>query len=575
MLTTVPFHQKKTHHDKMTTLASSLRHSRHCRSSFRRSSQPLITCCIEAFAKSWLALTCTFSFLVPLQPCISQDAATDARQLAKTLSAATVRIETPTDVSSGVIVSSNGLILSVAHGLTATDRTVTVHLHDGRSCKATVSFRDTDRDVAMLRVIDAAESHLPAPIPLQNDQSPTSDSDRKPFVFACGLPARETTGLSPVFRMGRIEAQDQNSIRTSCVLTAGDSGGPLVNVDGQLIALHRRIGLGRKVNMHVPTAVIRAAVSGHVDLADLDGHAVPAVLFAPHPSGRVRRELRARTVYFYSSTEDQPVVQGTLLTPSMVATKLSELPPDKVALTCGRSRKSAVGFARVAFDRQVDVLLVRLHETSGVAVSSPVLPTDVSKSHNLATGQVVFAGVNADIGVVARSNHRETAISPRLGLDLRLRQESLIVERALPVTAASEAELVPGDRLTKLADTDVRSLDDVAGVLAQFQPGDRIAFEVQRNQTTLHRSGQLTFPAESLLQRINFLDGRAGELSHRRTGFTGVIQHDVDLAASQMGGPLVDSQGNCVGVNIARCGRESVLTVPIDRLSRLVESSTR
>jgi serine protease Do len=559
----------------MTTPVSRLRHSRHCRSSFRRTSQPLIRCCVESAANSLLVITCVFSLLVRLQPCVSQDASADARQLAKMLSAATVRIETPTDVCSGVIVSSDGMILSVAHGLTATDRTVTVYLHDGRSCKATVQFRNADLDVAILRVVDVSGTHLPDPIQVQTDSSTPSDHHGKPIVFACGFPARETSGQSPVFRMGRIEAQDRNAIRTSCVLTAGDSGGPLVNVDGQLIGLHRRIGLGHKVNVHIPTRVIRAAVSEHVDLADLDDHALPTVHFAPQPSDRVQRELRARTVYFYSSTQDQPVQQGTLLAPSVVATKLSELPTDDIALTCGRSRETAVGFARVTFDRQLDVLLVRLNESSGIAVPPPIRPTGAAGSNHLFTGQVVYAGVNANIGVIARSNHRETAAAPRLGLDLLLRPAGLVVGQVLPLTAASDAELRPGDRLTKLADADVRTLDDVTDVLSQFQPGDRIVFELQRNETTLHCSGQLTFPADSLLQRTHFLDGRAGELSRRRTGFTGVIQHDAKLAPSQMGGPLVDSQGNCIGINIARCGRESVLAVPVERLSRLVESLTK
>ena len=555
----------------MTTLVSRLRHSRSFRSSFRRSWQLLIRSWLESGTKSLLAITCAFSLLVPLQPCVAQGAVADARQLAKTLSAATVRIETPTDVCSGVIISSDGLILSVAHGLAATDRKVTVYLHDGRSCKATVQVRNADLDVAMLRMIDVSANRLPTPIPLHQDRSTPSDHHGKPIVFACGFPARETSGQSPVFRMGRIEAQDRNAIRTSCVLTAGDSGGPLVNVNGQLIGLHRRIGLGHKVNVHIPTRVIRAAVSEHGDVADLGGHGVPTVQFAPRPSDDVRGELQTRTVYFYSPTQDQPVVQGTLLTPSVVATKLSELPADKIALTCGRSRDTAHRFQRFAFDRALDVLLVKLHESSGVAVSLPVLPTGAS---NLFKGQLVFAGVNADAGVVARTNHRETAAAPRLGLDLLLRPAGLIVEQVVPLTAASDAELRPGDRLTKLADTDVRSLDDVGDVLSHFQPGDRIVFELQRNKAILHRSGQLTFPADSLLQRTNFLDGRAGQLSHRRTGFSGVLQHDVNLAPEQMGGPLVDGQGNCVGVNIARCGRESVLAVPIDRISPLLKSST-
>jgi serine protease Do len=509
--------------------------------------------------------------LIPLQPCVSQEFDSSPRKLAKTLSAATVRIETPTDVSSGVIISSNGLILSVAHGLAATDRTVTVFLHDGRSLKATVRFRDANADVALVQIINVPGLQFPKPIPLQSGRPALLDRDRRTAVFGCGYPARESNGQSPVFRIGRIEAQNRNAIRTSCVLTAGDSGGPLANSSGQLIGLHRRIGLQRDMNVHVPTRVIRDALSEYTDLAEFDGDMTLTVDVSMQPSDRVLSELRARTVRFYSANDDQPLpfVNGTLITPRLAATKLSELSTHRPKLTCGRSPESAVSFSKVASDRQLDVAIVRLHQPLDADVSPLVLPLGAPNLTNLFTGQIIFAGPDAAIGVVARTNHCETGIEPRLGLSLLEKEGRITVEKVSRIGAASDAELLPGDRLIQLADNNVTDLDDVAGVLSQLQPGDHVVFDVERNDEISRSSGQLTFPADRLLQRTEFLDGRAGELSRRRTGFTDVIQHDVDLVPSQMGGPLLDSQGLCVGINIARCGRESVLAIPFTRLAHL------
>ncbi|MDG2130322.1 MAG: trypsin-like peptidase domain-containing protein [Fuerstiella sp.] len=570
-MTTVSFRPEKTHYADMTT---SVFCSRRCRWLSSRKSVQLTRCCGRSFANSLLTIVCSFSFLTQLQQCLCQDTVANARQLAKTLSAATVRIETATDVSSGVIVSETGLILSVAHGLTPTDRTVTVFLHDGRPVKATVQFRNPDSDVAVVQVIDAAGSRLPPPIPVQIRVSAPPHNKRRPIVFACGFPARESSGQSPVLRMGRIEAQDRNAIRSSCVLTAGDSGGPLVNANGQLIGLHRRIGLRREVNVHIPTTVIRAAISGHVDLPKTGSRLSSPVHIAATPSARVLSKLQTRTVGFYSADENRPFLHGTLLTPSLVATKLSELPADLAKPTCGHSPESAVGFSRIAMDRQLDVLLVRLHQSLVADVSSLVLPTDAATSLQLAVGQIVFSGVNA-AGVVARTHHREENITPRLGLALIIQAGNIVVEKVTPLTAASAARLQPGDQLTKLADTVLRNLDDVASAISQFQPGDHVVFDIERNRRQLTRHGQLTFPADSLLQRTDFLDGRAGELSRRRTGFAGVIQHDGNLTPSQMGGPLVDVHGNCLGVNIARCGRESVLAVPVDRIFPLLKTQTQ
>ena len=70
-------------------------------------------------------------------------------------------------------------------------------------------------------------------------------------------------------------------------------------------------------------------------------------------------------------------------------------------------------------------------------------------------------------------------------------------------------------------------------------------------------------PAEQF-ERTEFLDGRSGVVSERRSGFADVIQHDIELAPGDCGGPLVDSDGQVIGINIARRARESSLAIPIE-----------
>ena len=77
------------------------------------------------------------------------------------------------------------------------------------------------------------------------------------LVIAGGFPARETDGMTPVVRLGEILAADQSAVRSSCTLTSGDSGGPLLNSRGELIGLHRQIGIGTDSNTHVALPAIR------------------------------------------------------------------------------------------------------------------------------------------------------------------------------------------------------------------------------------------------------------------------------------------------------------------------------
>jgi S1-C subfamily serine protease len=61
-----------------------------------------------------------------------------------------------------------------------------------------------------------------------------------------------------------------------------------------------------------------------------------------------------------------------------------------------------------------------------------------------------------------------------------------------------------------------------------------------------------------------------GEISSRATGFKNVMQHDTVLLPHQCGGPIVDIDGNFVGLNIARAGRVVSLAYNVKDLQPVV-----
>ena len=62
----------------------------------------------------------------------------------------------------------------------------------------------------------------------------------------------------------------------------------------------------------------------------------------------------------------------------------------------------------------------------------------------------------------------------------------------------------------------------------------------------------------------------SGETSQRRSRFDRVIQHDAPLRPNAMGGPVLDLDGNVIGINIARGGRVKSYAVPVDKLRPLL-----
>jgi S1-C subfamily serine protease len=61
-----------------------------------------------------------------------------------------------------------------------------------------------------------------------------------------------------------------------------------------------------------------------------------------------------------------------------------------------------------------------------------------------------------------------------------------------------------------------------------------------------------------------------GELSGRRSGFPAVLQTDMVIQPKDCGGPVVDLNGNVLGINIARAGRVETWILPSEDIRPLL-----
>ncbi len=494
----------------------------------------------------------------------------------RSLHNAAVRIISGTDRSSGVIVTQLGHVLTVAHGLHGDSGRVTIIFHDGATTEAAILLRDAVTDVAVLQ-IDASDGIL-SPIPVSLNDPHT----RNAIAFAAGYPGRESNGMSPVLRLGEILASEPQALRSSCSLTSGDSGGPIVNQRGELIGLHRRIGIGRESNLHLPLDHLRLAVLPVLDLTKLGSAVLPdasanstPVLLTSLPS--VGAACQARTVELrHDARHKVPVVLGTLLSDSLVATKLSELTPG-LQIQCRMDSGTECSASVVRSDTSLDVAILRLAELQ------PNVPTldDPEQEKDAGTGsscfRLVFAANNADglrrAGIVSRVVHTEPDLPCRFGavLNTEIRTKAVIVTDVDPGSAAAAANLVPGELIQSFNGMVVSSLEDADRILKQHQPGDWLTINSFRFPNQHSATVRLHHDPGEQFERSEFLDGRSGRVSERRSGFDGVLQHDIPLAPEECGSPLCDSSGRIVAINIARRARESTLAVPLSEVWKLAK----
>jgi serine protease Do len=137
---------------------------------------------------------------------------------------------------SGVVWDAGGLILTNSH--VARAQVLEVEFWDGRRLSATVTSRDTRRDLALLRVED----------PGTFEAATLGDSDRVrsgELVIAVGNPL----GFAGALSTGTVHSREGGWLRAAVQLAPGNSGGPLANATGEVIGINTAIfnGLGLAV----------------------------------------------------------------------------------------------------------------------------------------------------------------------------------------------------------------------------------------------------------------------------------------------------------------------------------------
>ena len=172
-------------------------------------------------------------------------------QVAAKVVPSVVKLETEmgrqTEEGSGVILSSDGLILTNNHVVAAAKGgpETTVTFADGRTAQFDVVGTDPSSDIAVVKAQGVSDL---TPITLGSSANLRVGQDVVAIGSPLGLEGTVTTGIisalnRPVAAGG--DAQNQNTvldaIQTDAAINPGNSGGALVNMNGELVGLNSAI----------------------------------------------------------------------------------------------------------------------------------------------------------------------------------------------------------------------------------------------------------------------------------------------------------------------------------------------
>ncbi len=158
-----------------------------------------------------------------------------------------------------------------------------------------------------------------------------------------------------------------------------------------------------------------------------------------------------------------------------------------------------------------------------------------------------------------------------LGIELRATRQGAQVTLVIADSSASKARIQKGDIVFRVGATEVSTPDEVTFAIQSREPGDQVKLAIRRDgkQTTITATlGNRRYLGNQTQSEV--METLGGPLSKRRGGFPSVLQHDTVLRPRDCGGPVVDIDGNVVGINIARVSRVASYAIPAKEIKSVL-----
>jgi S1-C subfamily serine protease len=156
-----------------------------------------------------------------------------------------------------------------------------------------------------------------------------------------------------------------------------------------------------------------------------------------------------------------------------------------------------------------------------------------------------------------------------LGVVLAPKKKSLTIEEVVDGSGAQEAGLEKGDVILRIAGEKITRIEDVSEALQDRKAGSTVEVLCRRGDKEFTAQVRLFAKGEMFADTMNRNDMMSGDFSKRRSGFPRVMQHDILGSSRVTGGPLLDLEGRCVGMNIARANRAESFAIPVEDLKEI------
>jgi serine protease Do len=161
-----------------------------------------------------------------------------------------------------------------------------------------------------------------------------------------------------------------------------------------------------------------------------------------------------------------------------------------------------------------------------------------------------------------------------LGIQAGEAEGGVRIVRTVNGSPAKKVGLQADDVITHIDGKEFDGPIEFGNRIRTYRAGDEVEFTYRRDDKESKIKVKLAARSEAQgsgrFQRMNEM---SGPLSARLTGFPEALQHDIPISPAECGGPLLDLNGRCVGINVSRAGRVKTLAVPVSDVLKLLSQA--
>jgi serine protease Do len=267
------------------------------------------------------------------------------------------------------------------------------------------------------------------------------------------------------------------------------------------------------------------------------------------------------------------IAYGTVMTPDgFILTKASEI-GDASGLSVIVADKTYADPVLLSTDPAWDVALLKISATDLKPAPLALDQPDPARgTWVVANGATTRSQRRVQVGIIA-ATAREIphAGGPVLGVTFEEKGKKLVVTEVAEKSGAATAGVEKDDVLLLADGEKITGAESLGELVSKHRVGDELALTVERKGKKVELKVELRGRADVFGEELSRNDVMSGRFSERRSGFPRVIQHDIIADRHRIGGPVLDLDGRCLGMNIARANRCETFAIPATDLKSLAD----